>query len=139
MRTSWSTLGLLVPTLAAVLATILPASAYPSIASDSVVSRQMLADYSILSRRYDVQSRDGHSHHSTHVPPLLELNETELTMYHTPTPPSYWTIDIEDHDPDTSRYPGLIILHGLLMGLAFFVALPIGMCRSEILGKPVRP
>jgi hypothetical protein len=57
---------------------------------------------------------------------MLELNETEVTMYHQPTPPSYWTIDIEDRTPDVPRYPGLMGLHIVMMSLAFFGALPAG-------------
>ena len=36
-------------------------------------------------------------------------------------------MDIEDRDPNISRYPALIALHALFMSLAFFVALPAGM------------
>ena len=67
--------------------------------------------------------RDGHHNH--HAAPLLELNETEVTMYHAPTPPSYYTIDWEDEGYE-KRHGGLMIAHGLFMSLAFFVALPMG-------------
>lgn len=125
MRALESTLGLLVLALAAVIITISPVHAFPS-ASENVGSRQLTPD-SLLSRRYGLLSRDDHGHHNHHAAPLTELNETELTMYHAPTPPSYWSIDFEDSNSDDSRYPGLIMLHGLLMSLAFFGALPIGM------------
>lgn len=124
MRALGSALGLLVLTSAAVITAIPSVHGFPSAASENVGSRQ-LTPYSLLSRQY---SRDDHVHHSHHAAPLTELNETKLTMYHAPTPPSYWSIDFEDHNSDDSRYPGLIMLHGLLMSLAFFVALPIGMC-----------
>jgi hypothetical protein len=71
----------------------------------------------------NVGRRDGHNHH--HHAPLLELNETEVTLYHAPTPPSYYTIDWEDEGYE-KRHGGLMIAHGLLMSLAFFVALPMG-------------
>ena len=67
--------------------------------------------------------RDGHHNH--HAIPLLEINETEITMYHAPTPPSYYSIDWEDEGYE-ERYGGLMIAHGLFMSLAFFVALPMG-------------
>jgi hypothetical protein len=67
--------------------------------------------------------RDGHHNH--HTVPLLELNETEITLEHAPTPPSYYTIDWEDEGYE-KRHGGLIVAHGLFMSLAFFVALPMG-------------
>jgi hypothetical protein len=66
--------------------------------------------------------RDGHSHHSA---PLTELNESEVAMYRASTPPSYWSIDIDDQDPAVTRYPGLMAVHVILMSLAFFIALPM--------------
>ena len=75
-------------------------------------------------RSVDVYSkRDGHHNH--HAAPLLELNETEVMLYHAPTPPSYYTIDWEDEGYE-KRHGGLMIAHGLFMSLAFFVALPMG-------------
>ena len=69
---------------------------------------------------------DAHMHmHSGQ--PMSEINETEILQWHLPTPPSYWSIDIEDRDPNVPRYPTLIALHALFMSLAFFVALPAGM------------
>lgn len=69
--------------------------------------------------------RDGmHMHH--HGQPLTEINETEILMWHLPTPPSYWSIDIENPDPTAPRYPGLVAVHVTFMILAFFVALPAG-------------
>ena len=63
--------------------------------------------------------------HDQHAAPLLDLNETELTLYHAPTLPSYYTIDWEDEGHE-KRYGSLMIVHGLFMCLAFFVALPMG-------------
>ena len=68
--------------------------------------------------------RDGHHNHN--AIPLLEVNETEITLYHAPTPPSYYTIDWEDEGYE-KRYGGLMIAHGLFMSLAFFIALPMGL------------
>ena len=75
----------------------------------------------------DLLRRDGmHGHHGHHDAPLLELNETEVTMYHAPTPESYYTIDWEGAlAGEGTRHPGLIVMHVILMCLAFFVALPV--------------
>lgn len=74
-----------------------------------------------------ILTRDGgHDHHNPHAQPVLELNETEILMHHSPTPPSYYTIDWEDPENAAKRHPGLIVSHALFMGLAFFVALPMG-------------
>lgn len=70
----------------------------------------------------------GHDHH-VHGAPLIELNETLISMFHKPTPPSYGTYDIDGDRPDGTRvHPGLMVFHALCMSLAFFVALPIGTC-----------
>jgi hypothetical protein len=118
--------ALLIPALAAVLHTTTQVYASPATTSDALVQRQPAAYASISLRQFDPVSRDGHSHHNSHAVPNVQLNETEVLMYHAPTPDSYWTIDIDGDDPDVSRHPGLMILHGLLMSLAFFVALPMG-------------
>jgi hypothetical protein len=80
-----------------------------------------------------ILARDGHSHHTSHTQPLVELNETEILMYHAPTPPSYYTIDWEENTD--KRHPGLMISHAIFMSLAFFVALPMGellkFCRYQ--------
>ncbi|KAI9574531.1 hypothetical protein HD554DRAFT_2010558 [Boletus coccyginus] len=62
-----------------------------------------------------------------HSGPVSEINETEILQWHLPTPPSYWSIDIEDRGPNVARYPALIALHASFMSLAFFVALPAGI------------
>lgn len=126
MRALGSTLGLLAIALTSALIAI------PTVhGSPSPLGNPELRQLAPRLRQYELQSRDGHGHHhDPHAAPLTELNETEVTMYHAPTPPSYWTIDYEDNDSHDSRHPNLIVLHGLLMSLAFFVALPIGMCNS---------
>jgi hypothetical protein len=74
--------------------------------------------------------RDGdehdHGHGHGHAAPLVKLNETEVLLHHVPTPPSYWSIDIDDPDPGNARHPSLMISHSLFMMLAFFGALPAG-------------
>ncbi|KAK7470805.1 hypothetical protein VKT23_002223 [Stygiomarasmius scandens] len=79
----------------------------------------------------DLARRDEHAH-MHHGAPLLELNETEVTMYHAPTPESYYTIDWEDPEHASERHPGLIITHAALMSLAFFVALPAGIAMRSV-------
>ncbi|KAJ7179263.1 cytoplasmic protein [Mycena filopes] len=74
---------------------------------------------------------DEHEHHSA-VAPLLELNETEVGLYHQPTPPSYYTIDWEDPEQASARHPGLIITHAIFMSLAFFVCLPMGIALRSV-------
>jgi hypothetical protein len=77
--------------------------------------------------------RDGdehsHGHGHGHMAPIVELNETEVLLYHPPTPPSYWTIDIDEHDSGKARHPSLMALHALFMMIAFFGALPAGLSR----------
>lgn len=70
----------------------------------------------------DLMIRDEDHHH--HAAPLLTLNETAILMWHSPTPPSYWTVDVVEG----SGHGGLMIIHGIMMSAAFFVALPIGEC-----------
>nr|GAT54011.1 predicted protein [Mycena chlorophos] len=70
-----------------------------------------------------IYPRDGHHHDGA---PLKELNETEVTLYHAPIGPSYYTIDWDD-PVDPSRHPGWLITHALFMSLAFFVCLPVGI------------
>lgn len=76
--------------------------------------------------------RDNDHMHMHHGAPLTELNETAIIQWHAPTPPSYWSIDIEDRDPSLSRYPGLMALHVIFMTLAFFVALPVGIAMRAV-------
>lgn len=130
MRAQWSTIGLLIPAISAVLIAATSARGSPVVLSNTHISRQTDVKSPTLLTRNNLIVRDGHGHHNAHGAPLLRLNETEVTMYHAPTPPSYWTIDIDGIDIDgnnldASRHPGLMMLHGVLMSLAFFVALPI--------------
>lgn len=73
----------------------------------------------------------GHDHMHFTGPPMTELNETLILLYHKPTPPSYGTHDFEDSEI-SSAYPGLMGLHAVLMSSAFFVALPVGASRSRL-------
>lgn len=119
MRSHWRALPFLIPALAAAFV-----GAAPS-AQDTVelAARSGTVVHELIPRDGGHEHGHGHNHH---VQPLLELNETEVLLYHQPTPPSYWTIDLVDHDPEHSRYPSLMGLHIIFMSLAFFGALPIG-------------
>ena len=116
----------LIPALAAALAA---ATAVPSCSYDT----QSLDCASILSEQPErlLVSRDGdhgHGGHSHHAAPIVQLNETEVFLTHGTTPPSYYWHDIMEPPEDGKRYPGLMGVHALSMSLAFFGALPIGMC-----------
>ncbi|PPQ66760.1 hypothetical protein CVT24_008717 [Panaeolus cyanescens] len=52
-------------------------------------------------------------------------------MYHAPIPPSYYTLDWEDEGHE-SQHGGFMILHGILMSAAFFVALPISIALRSV-------
>lgn len=106
--------GYLLPGLATILS-VLVAETYASPSSSCAFETG--SDLRYLS------ARDG-SHHHHQGAPLLHLNETEVTLYHAPTPPSYYTLDWEDEGHE-NQHGGLIILHAILMIAAFFVALPI--------------
>ena len=83
------------------------------------------ASFSLLYIRDGGEHGHGHGHGKASVAPIVELNETDVLLDHAPTPPSYWSIDIDRHGGET-RHPGLMALHGLMMMLAFFGALPAG-------------
>ncbi|KAF8190759.1 hypothetical protein K438DRAFT_2018596 [Mycena galopus ATCC 62051] len=70
--------------------------------------------------------------HHHHVSSLLDFNETAESLSHQPTPQLYLTIDWEDSDQDETRHPGLIITHAVLMSLAFFVFLPMGITMRSL-------
>ncbi|KAI6134850.1 hypothetical protein EV401DRAFT_1901427 [Pisolithus croceorrhizus] len=70
--------------------------------------------------------------HMHHGQPLTEINETDILLSHLPTPPSYWSIDIDTPDPDVPGYPGFMALHVTFMMLAFFVALPAGIALRSL-------
>ncbi|KAI0033786.1 hypothetical protein K488DRAFT_77680 [Vararia minispora EC-137] len=63
-----------------------------------------------------------------HGAPLTELNEYDAR----PPPPSYWSIDISDPDPNETRYPGLMLAHVLSMVSAFFFVLPAGIALRSV-------
>jgi hypothetical protein len=108
-------------TVAPLLAGSIAVHAYPSTSFDSPYTPLAAA----------IVERDGHEHHNHNAAPLLVLNETEVTMYHAPTPPSYYTIDWEDEGYQ-QRHAGLMVAHGIFMGLAFFVSVPFGVFFSYI-------
>jgi hypothetical protein len=124
-----------------ILAFLLPSLALYAPHSVSAISPVDLAERNPssqdLSHRVDdsfshlLFERDGDEHrhghgHGGHAAPLVKLNETEVLLYHIPTPPSYWSIDIDDPDSGDARHPSLMFLHSLFMMLAFFGALPAG-------------
>ncbi|KAI0091893.1 hypothetical protein BDY19DRAFT_566400 [Irpex rosettiformis] len=121
MRAHWPALHLLLPALAAALVL-----AAPSSSDDSSFARSL--DES-LSRR------DGHGHghsHNSHAAPIITLNETEVLMYHAPTPDSYWSLDIDRVHPEEKRYPALMGTHIVFMSAAFFGALPVGIALRSV-------
>lgn len=79
-----------------------------------------------------VVRRDNDHMHVHHGAPLTELNETAIIQWHAPTPPSYWSIDIDDRNTSVARHPGLMALHVIFMTLAFFVALPVGIAMRAL-------
>ena len=74
----------------------------------------------------------GHGHGHGNAAPQVELNETDVLLDHAPTPPSYWSIDIDGHGSAETSHPGLMTLHALMMILAFFAALPAGQPWSPL-------
>ncbi|KAF8640010.1 hypothetical protein AX17_001254 [Amanita inopinata Kibby_2008] len=129
MRSSWCAVGPLLLTALSVLYSAHPTTASPALTRHSP-SIDLLAR---ATEQFRIARRDGdHGHHNHHATPLVELNETEVLMHHAPTPPSYYTIDWEEHEPSTARHPGLIMAHALFMSLAFFGALPIGIAMRSV-------
>lgn len=63
----------------------------------------------------------GHDHGHSHGPVLLELNETQILLTHSPDPPSYW-----DYDQSDEGRPAVLYAHIALMTLSFFGLLPLG-------------
>ncbi|KAI0796538.1 hypothetical protein C8Q75DRAFT_710925 [Abortiporus biennis] len=120
MRSNWCLLPVLIPALAVALAGAVPQQQDASLG---------LRDQEYIFRRDGDHHAHGHGHHAQ---PIVELNETEVTLYHAPTPPSYWTIDLVDRVPGEKRYPGFMALHALFMGLAFFGALPVGIALRSV-------
>ncbi|THH02427.1 hypothetical protein EW026_g477 [Hermanssonia centrifuga] len=121
MRAHWQALPLLIPALAAAFAVAAPPS--PDASHD-------LAD---IASEVLLTRRDEHEHgHGHQAATVMVLNETEILLYHAPTPPSYWSIDFGDRQPDDKRYPGLMGLHIAFMVLAFFGALPVGIALRSV-------
>ncbi|KAH9062182.1 hypothetical protein EDB87DRAFT_1559375 [Lactarius vividus] len=74
----------------------------------------------------------GHGHSHGNTAPVVELNETDVLLDHFPTPPSYWSIDIDGRGSGETRHPGLMAMHALMMTLAFFGALPAGIALRSV-------
>ncbi|EJT97746.1 hypothetical protein DACRYDRAFT_58750 [Dacryopinax primogenitus] len=71
---------------------------------------------------------DGHTAHDP--PPLLELNETEVLMWHLPDPPSYWDHDFGNltlEEGGGPSYIGFMVIHVVSMIFAYFVFLPLAI------------
>ncbi|KAJ7851271.1 hypothetical protein B0H14DRAFT_3866382 [Mycena olivaceomarginata] len=100
--------------------------AYVASSAGASVESLRSGEWAEFSRR----NGDAHAHHG--VAPLLQLNETEVTLHHKPTPPSYYTIDWDNLEQPESRHPGLIITHAFFMSLAFFFFLPIGITMRSL-------
>ncbi|GAA5963573.1 hypothetical protein JCM8115_002035 [Rhodotorula mucilaginosa] len=64
----------------------------------------------------------GHDHGHSHGPALLELNETQILLTHSPDPPSYW-----DYDQSDEGRPAVLYAHIALMTLSFFGLLPLAI------------
>ena len=100
-----------------------PVAASPSLAVRDPFVDTGPADGTLLRR----DGSHGHGHGGHHAQPIVELNETELARWHSPTPISYYTFDFErEGDADLKRRPGFMIAHIVFMSVAFFGALPIG-------------
>jgi hypothetical protein len=128
------TLGLLLPSLALYATDYALAIPYTAPFPSNLAPRNPTD----LAGRTDVINsllyiRDGdhpnHDHGHAHAAPIVQLNETEVLLHHAPTPPSYWSLDIDNSSGET-RYPTLMISHALFMILAFFGALPAGSSAS---------
>jgi hypothetical protein len=118
MRTHWRALPFLLPALAAILVGALPSP-------DTQPSDPQLPSLQESLSRRDGDHAHGHGH-GHNAQPVTVLNETEVLLYHSPTPESYWTIDMDGVHPDEKRYPALMGLHVVFMSAAFFGALPAG-------------
>ncbi|KAJ3517560.1 hypothetical protein NLJ89_g425 [Agrocybe chaxingu] len=123
MRLRAATAPLLPVLLCTVLSHLQPASTSAAAFYDLTERHTLPGPENALAKR------DGDHHR--HGAPLLVLNETEVTMYHAPTPPSYYTIDWDGHGHE-ERHPGLMIAHGIFMSLAFFVSLPMGIALRSV-------
>ncbi|KAF8484542.1 hypothetical protein DFH94DRAFT_623650 [Russula ochroleuca] len=117
------------------LAFLLPFLAlYAVIAVPSVIANQDLSDrVDSFPPLYDRDGHElGHGHSHGNAVPVVQLNETEVLLHHDPTPPSYWSIDIDDPDSGDTRHPSLMVLHSLFMMFAFLGALPAGIALRSV-------
>lgn len=153
MRAHWPVLPVLIPALAVAFVGAIPSSSSSQLAPHEpfpAIHPQIL----VLPRETDDDEphEHAHEHHhdhdsmtpepkldphehahgNHHAQPLLELNETDVLLFHAPTPESYWTIDMDNVDPTQKRYPAFMALHILFMSLAFFGALPIGIALRSV-------
>ncbi|KDQ64713.1 hypothetical protein JAAARDRAFT_188016 [Jaapia argillacea MUCL 33604] len=120
-----SSLGLLIPALGLGLLACLSSvdAAPPSIPFSDLTTEDI----------HPLLRRDEHGHgHDHHAAPKMELNETEIFMYHSPTPPSYWSIDFEEPNSGDHWYPGFMGLHIFFMSSAFFGVLPAGIALRSV-------
>lgn len=133
------TLGFLLPSLALYTAdcavAVPPSFAYPvdfTTRNPSSVSEREHVGASFSPLIIRDGDKHGHSHGHGNVAPVVKLNETDILLDHAPTPPSYWSIDIDSYGPRETRHPGLMALHALMMTLAFFGALPAGIALRSV-------
>ena len=133
MRSYWPALGVLIPTLVVVFAAPPLAGAVPS-SPQAVDGLHVLHARDAYTHPAALLTRDGHEHEHGHAmaAPITELDEAEILSWNGPTPPSYWTIDIEEQDSKMQRYPWLMALHIFFMSVAFFGALPAGECAVAL-------
>ena len=117
------TFAFLLPSLVQYTAAI-PSAIAPS--PDSYDLSDRVNDHDSFSALLYGRDGDEHGHSHGNAAPIVHLNETEVLLYHDPTPPSYWSIDIDDPDSDSARHPSLMVLHSLFMTFAFLGALPAG-------------
>ncbi|GJE84477.1 hypothetical protein PsYK624_005530 [Phanerochaete sordida] len=120
MRPQWHALLFLVPALAGAFALAAPPT-------NDLRDAHGSPREDVLVRRHG----DDHMPMDMHAAPLTVLNETEILLFHAPTPPSYYTIDFED-DSGAARYPAFMALHIVFMCLAFFGALPVGIALRSV-------
>jgi hypothetical protein len=124
------------------LAFLLPFLAlYAVIAVPSVIANQDLSDrVDSFPPLYDRDGHElGHGHSHGNAVPVVQLNETEVLLHHDPTPPSYWSIDIDDPDSGNARHPSLMVMHSLFMMFAFLGALPAGSSWHHIIASVLIP
>jgi len=93
-----------------------------------VLASLSLAAYVVALEPFTLAVRRD-THHLHNGTPLLEIDESQVLSEHQPTPPSYYTADWED-EGHQSRHGGLMIVHGIFMGLAFFVSWPLGVFNT---------